>query len=245
MDEYLSEKEQLEQIRQWIADYGWYVVGGVAIGLLGLFGFQRYQGSVAQSAEAASALYRELEAAVEDDDINEAERVLAALQSEYDGSPYTDTAALMLARLALVSDTDRAIEVLRGVLETSPDDEISMIARLRLARVLAWREQHDEALELLSVEEPGAFAARISEIRGDVLLARGDADGARAAYTAALITPGSEAINRGFLQMKLSSLVEAPASAAQDDAEVIDLEAVEAETAAEEPAESPDTVDAQ
>ncbi len=244
MDEYLSEKEQLEQIRQWIADYGWYLVGGVAIGLLGLFGFQRYQDGVAQSAEAASALYRELEAAVEDDDINEAERVLAALRSEYDSSPYTDNAALMLARMALVSDTDRSIELLREVLETSPDEEVSMIARLRLARVLGWREQHDEALELLSVEEPGAFAARISEIRGDILLARGDTDGARAAYTAALITPGSESIDRGFLQMKLSSLVEAPPLAAPDAAPSIDLEAVEAETAAEA-AETPDVVEPQ
>ena len=242
MDEYLSEKEQLEQIRQWISDYGWYVVGGVAIGLLSLFGYQRYQGGVAQSAESAAALYRELEAAVEDDDMSEAERVLAALQAEYVGSPYTDNAALMLARMALVSDTDRAIDVLRGVLESSPDEEISMIARLRLARVLAWREQHDEALELLSVENPGPFAARISEIRGDVLLARGDTDGARAEYTTALITPGSEAIDRSFLQMKLSSLIEAPTAPAVEVAPAIDLEAVEAETAVEAAIESSQTV---
>jgi predicted negative regulator of RcsB-dependent stress response len=239
VDEYLSEKEQIAQIRQWFADYGWYLLGGVAIGLLGLFGYQRYQESTAQSAEAASALYQELQAAVEDDDLSEAERVLAALETEYDGSPYATSGALLLARMALVTDTDRAIEVLRGVLESASDEEMSMIARLRLARVLAWREQHDEALELLSVDEPGTFAARIADIRGDILLARGDTDGARSAYTSALITPGSEAIDRNYLQMKLSSLIETPAVSVGDTAPAIDLEAIEAasesaETAAEQ-----------
>ncbi len=243
MDEYLSEKEQIEQIRQWWSDYGWYVLGGVVIAVLGLFGYQRYQDSVAASAEAASALYRELAAAVEDDDLSEAERVLAALQADYAGSPYTDNAALLLAKTTLVSDADRTIEALRGVLETSSDAEIAMIARLRLARVLAWREQYDEALALLTVEDPGPFAARLAEIRGDVLLASGDTDGARAAYTSALITPGSESIDRNYLQMKLGSLIEPELTAMPaGDAAAIDLEAVEAatqDTAAQDPGSEP------
>lgn len=238
MDEYLSEKEQLEQIRQWWSDYGWYILGGAAIALLGLFGYQRYQDSVAASAETASTLYRELEVAVEDDDLSEAERLLAALQAEHAGSPYTDNGALMLARMALVSDTDRAIEALRGVLDSSPDENIAMIARLRLARVLAWREQHDEALALLSVDDPGPFAARMAEIRGDVLLAGGDEDGARAAYTAALVMPGSEAIDRSYLQMKLSSLFVAQAETTADTAPAVDLEAVEAAAADEAASEA-------
>lgn len=238
MDEYLSEKEQLEHIRQWWSDYGWYLIGGVAIGLLSIFGYLRYQDSVAASSEAAAALYRELEAAVEDDDLSEAQRVLEALQTQHDGSPYTDNGALMLARMVLVSDTELAIEALRRVLETSRDREIAMIARLRLARVLAWREQYDEALQLLTIDQPGPFAARMSDIRGDILLASGDADGARAAYTAALIMPGSDAIDRNYLQMKLSSLLVTQPETGGESAPVVDLEAVEAasdDTAGNEP----------
>ena len=235
MDEYLSEKEQIEQIRQWWSDYGWYVLGGAAIALLGLFGYQRYQASMDASAEVASALYRELEGAVADDAVSEAERVLATLQAEHAGSPYANSGALLLARMVLVSDTDRAVEALRGVVDSANDTETAMIARLRLARVLSWREQHDEALELLAVDDAGSFAARISDIRGDILLASNDEDGARAAYTAALILPGSDSIDRTFVQMKLGSLnvAQVPVAAPTTEPDTIDLEAIEAETETE------------
>jgi predicted negative regulator of RcsB-dependent stress response len=39
---------------------------------------------------------------------------------------------------------------------------------------------------LLNVEKAGAFAAQVREIRGDALVAKGDAQGARAEYAAAL-----------------------------------------------------------
>ena len=41
MDEFLSEKEQIEQIREWWRENGWYLIGGVAIGVLGLLGWNR------------------------------------------------------------------------------------------------------------------------------------------------------------------------------------------------------------
>ena len=39
MDDLLSEKEQIEQIRSWWSTYGGYVILGVAAGALLLFGF--------------------------------------------------------------------------------------------------------------------------------------------------------------------------------------------------------------
>lgn len=240
MDEYLSEKEQIEQIRQWWSDYGWYILGGAAIALLGFFGFRYWEGQQNAAAEAASALYRELEAAVEDDDLAGAQSVLSRLQADFAGSPYASNGALMIASTVLVSNADRAIELLRGVMQSADDAELAMIARLRLARVLSWREQHDAALQLLAVEDSGPFAARISDIRGDVLYATGDTDGARAAWTAALILPGSDAVDRNFLQMKLNSLMTVETAAAADmpaadaseadaaEADAIDLEAIEA-----------------
>ena len=55
-----------------------------------------------------------------------------------------------------------------------------------LARLLIQQGKHDEALKLLDVAKAGAFAAQVREIRGDALLAKGDAQGARAEYAAAL-----------------------------------------------------------
>ena len=77
---------------------------------------------------------------------------------------------------------------------------------LRLARVLAYRDQHQEALALLERAEPGQFAGRIAEIRGDIHVALGETDAARTAYLEAMVASGAELLDRRFLQMKLCGL---------------------------------------
>lgn len=215
MDEYLSEKEQLERIRQWWSENGWYLIGGVAIGALGLFGWNQYQSYQERRAEEAAALYLNLQQAAAEDRTAEAEQLLARLRSDYAGNAYTDQAGLMVARLHLLATaTDRAATELRYVMENSEDPDLALIARLRLARVLAYREQYQDALALLDVENVGNFAGAYSEVAGDIHYALGDLDAARAAYLQALSGPGSDALDRNLVQMKLNQLDSAAAEAA-------------------------------
>ena len=205
MNEYLTEREQLEVFRQWWRDYGWYLVGGAGMALLGYFGWNQYQAREQALNEEAAALYIELQQAVEDDS-PESDRILAELKGEFPDSPYAQQGSLLMARELLISDPQRATEELRRVMATSGDPELAMVARLRLARVLAYRESWDDALAVLQVAEPGQFAARIGEIEGDIHFARGDADAARAAYERALSDPGWENLDRNLLTMKLNDL---------------------------------------
>jgi predicted negative regulator of RcsB-dependent stress response len=206
VDEYLSEKEQIERIREWWRENGWYLVGGIALGALALFGWNRYQHYVDTRGEQAAALYAQVRDALADDNRESAQRLLGQLREDYASSPYTDQAGLMLARAFLVSDTSKAAEELRYVMEHTDDHELGLIARLRLARVLIYQKQDRQALNLLAVDDPGQFAARISEIRGDAYVALKDTEAARTAYTSALTAPGSDWLNRNFLEMKLDAL---------------------------------------
>ncbi len=206
MDEFLSEREQIEIFRQWWRENGWYLVGGVGLGVLGLLGWNRYNAFVDTRAEEAAAIYVELRDAVSDDDMGSARNLLDELRDEFPASPYTDQGGLMVALIRLdAGQVDGAIDELRFVMESTSDPELALIARLRLARVLAQDQAYEEALTLLDVA-PGSFSARYNEVRGDIHTALGDADSARVAYSAALNAQETSYVDRNFVQMKLDDL---------------------------------------
>ena len=209
VDEYLSEKEQIQQLRNWWAENGWYVVGGLALGVVLLVGVNRYQAYRIDRAEAAAELYQSVVDSVAEQDVDQAHALLERLRGDYGGTAYVDQAGLLVARLHMdTNDPARAGEELRLVVENSDDSQLSRVARLRLARVLAYEERFDEALQVLDADpDPDYFGPRYDEVRGDIHVARGQTQQARAAYAQALALKGDQAlIDRDFVQMKLDSL---------------------------------------
>jgi predicted negative regulator of RcsB-dependent stress response len=206
VDEYLSDKEQVERLRQWWRENGWFLLGGVALGLLGLYGYNQYFAYQDRRSEGAAELYAQIRQAADDRDTAAAEAAFAQLRSEFPDTAYTYQASLLVASAEVVTAPDSAAEKLRFTMEESSDPELAMVARLRLARVLAYREQYQEALALLEVPAPGQFAGRIAEIKGDIHVALGETAAARMAYLQAMVTPGAELLDRSFLQMKIADL---------------------------------------
>ena len=210
MDELLSEKEQVERLRQWWRDNGWFLIGGAALGGLALLGWNQYWAYQARGAEQAGAAYESIQQAIAAPNLEQASTLLKQMRVDYPSAAYTHQAGMAVARAELITDPQRAADDLRYAMEHSKDTELAMIARLRLARVLAYREQYPDALAILTVDKAGKFAGRINEIRGDIFVAQGKVEEARAAYLAAMVSSGAEVLDRSFLQMKLADLPASP-----------------------------------
>ena len=213
MDENLTDNERVEQLKLWWRENGWFLIGGVALGALALFGWNQYTAYRDHRSEEAGALYEIVKDAK---DPVAANTTLQKMRADFPGSAYTSQAGLLVAGMLVVSAPEHATDELAYVMEHTKDPELAMIARLRLARVLSYREKYDDALKTLKVDKPGKFAGRLNEVRGDVEAARGNVEEARKAYLEAMVADGSELLDRNFVQMKLNDLpgaAAAPASA--------------------------------
>ncbi len=206
----LSEKEQIEQLRTWWSDYGNYVLAGIVMGALSLFGYNYFGDSRREAAYAASDLYDQLTEFVADGELDAAESVSDTILNEHSGSAYAAQARLAMARLYMDTNRDAdAAAMLNELLGSSANDEYKKVARLRLAKLRLYQDQPAEALALLGEAgaSEGAFAARYDEVRGDALVALGRLDEAREAYRRALSESGRDTtVNQEFVQLKLLDL---------------------------------------
>jgi Uncharacterized protein conserved in bacteria len=223
---YGSDEEQLEALKNWWKENGTSLLMSVALALVAFFGVRQWQSSQEAAAGVASDLYQQLSelaigtisAPLTDEQLQQADAVYQRLKSDFDSSIYTRYAALAMAKFLVdKGDEQRAAQELQWILDNpnlgflrKAEEELFMVARLRLARVKLSLGQPDAAMALLKEVEPGSFAAGFAEVEGDILLEKGDVEGARAAYTRALAS--TQGVNPVLLQLKLQDLGVSPAA---------------------------------
>jgi predicted negative regulator of RcsB-dependent stress response len=215
-----SEEEQVEMIRKWWAENGVGVIVAIVVAVSALLGWRYWQDYQGKQGHEASTLYQEMTTnleALRGVDAAQAEQATQAVEqsaerllADFSDSAYADYASLTLARLAVESgDYAAAVKHLQVVVDDPESDSLKWIATLRLARVHVQLGEYDAAKGLLANEAPAAFEGQVQELKGDILFASDDIDGARKAYAAALESTEGEA-QRELVKMKLQDL--APAS---------------------------------
>jgi predicted negative regulator of RcsB-dependent stress response len=216
VDEYLSEREQAEQLRHWLRENWIWLVAGVALTVGGYYGYTWWQSRQASRSAAAGERFAAMLDAIAGGKREEGVRIAGELGGEYADTPYADQATLLLARLDVDSgDLAAAESKLARVAAESEDPDLRIVARLRLARVQLAAGRYEDALKSLDAVATPSVDARVLQLRGDVRLAQGDQAAAlaewRKAEAAIQADPATAAlVDAELLRLKIDELGAAP-----------------------------------
>lgn len=180
-----EEQERLAELKAWWEDNRWYVVGALVAVVLAVAGWRGWHYWSARQADDAALMFTPVAEAAKTSDAKKVAEAAKPLLDKHPGSFPASEAALLAAKLAFdAGKHDEARRHLEWVMANGADVHRG-VARMRLAAVQLEEKKYDEALRTLEGNKDPAFEALASDLRGDVMLAQGRLDEARAAYKAA------------------------------------------------------------
>ncbi|MYM25327.1 tetratricopeptide repeat protein [Duganella sp. FT135W] len=202
----LEEQEQIASLKAWWDKYGnsttWVLIAALAA-YSGWNGWNYYQ---RDQAGKASALYDQVQAAVEAKDNAKVLRAAGDMETQFGSTAYAPMAALVAAKSSFeANDLKSAKAQLQWAVDHGAD-EFKAVAKVRLAGVLLDEKAYDEALKVLAGDVPAQFAGAVADRKGDVLAAQNKLAEARTAYKAALDATDKKNPGRQLIQMKLEAI---------------------------------------
>lgn len=206
MEDY-NPDDQLANLKAWWKQYGNALIVGILIGLVLLVGGNYWKQYKIKRAEAASQLYENLLADWQQGKSDAVSTAATKLMQDYAATPYAGKSALLMARQRYdAKDISGTRTHLEWAMQNASETQVQHSARLRLARLMLDEGDTAAALTLANIQDTDGFVSEYAELRGDVLLAQGDRDGARRAYQTAIekMTPSSSYLQ--VLTMKRDNL---------------------------------------
>jgi predicted negative regulator of RcsB-dependent stress response len=208
----LTDDDQWESLKDWLRRNGLALVGGVALGVLGLLGWRWWQEHREAQALEGGTRFEAIVAALDAGEADKGLAQLGELKSKFPKSAYIAPAELAIAKYHVAkNELDKAAERLKSVADSAVDEKLRPVARLRLARVQVSQGKPDDALATLGTGDAGPHQSAYAEARGDALYAKGDKAGALREYEVsrdALVgSGGSPAVITGsLLELKIADL---------------------------------------
>ncbi|RPI46667.1 MAG: hypothetical protein EHM59_06795, partial [Betaproteobacteria bacterium] len=160
-----------------------------------------------EQATKAADLYATLYKHARSGDLKQVRETAATLLERYPSTGIASLGALVAARASFeAADLAAAKQNLQWVIDRSRDEDFQALARFRLAGILLDEKQYDAALKLLDAKPETPMINLYSDLRGDVLVAKGSIAEARAAYQTALEKTDAKSPYRSLIQLKIDSL---------------------------------------
>jgi len=177
-----EEQERLAELKGWWEDNRWYVIGAIAAAVIGFLGFRGFHYWNASQIDDAGAMFGAAARAPKDQRVAGYDAVIAKHPRTY----FASEAQLIAAKLSFdAGNYDDARRRFEWVVDKGVEEHRG-IARLRLASVLLEQKKYSDALKTLDDNKDEAFTALVADLRGDIMLAQGRMDEARAAYKTAV-----------------------------------------------------------
>jgi predicted negative regulator of RcsB-dependent stress response len=197
--------EQSERVQQWLRQNGLSIVVGIAIGLVGIFGWQQWNKHKAEHQADAANLYQQIQVAVAAGKSDNADALTEQLLKDYTDSTYAVFAVSDRAeRQVQAKQMDKAIESLGWAESHATDANLKALSQMRIARVQLAQGKAADAIAALDRMQSKTYEGVSQELRGDALVKLGRPDDARKAYVAAKAALGENAPQS--VQMKIDDL---------------------------------------
>lgn len=202
MELYDSEEQQVEAIKDWWTKYGKAVVIGVVIGIAAIIGWNYHERSKQAELESASHDYASVLTMLKDKSLANETKIQKFIDTHSD-SEYAVLTAMQLAKTQIdAKHLDKALAQLNWAKAHTKDDALSTLLAYRIARVEAEQGNYDKALTSLNTIKDDSWKSRVAELKGDILLRKGDKDAAYIQYSEA-----QQSNDAGqAVQMKLNDL---------------------------------------
>lgn len=204
MEVYSNENEQVDALKNFFAQNGKALVVGVVLGVGALLGWRYWSHHQDSGSREVSASYQHVTSAL--DASKPASLDAVAKFASENSNTYGALASLDLAKRYIDNNQlDKAVQQLQSGLKSTKDANLQAVLNLRLARIQLQQKQPDAVLKTLESVKGDGWAAIVADVRGEALLSKGDAKGARDAWTKGIDSDASSSLKE-MLQMKVNNL---------------------------------------
>lgn len=185
LDGYVSEKEQLEQIKKWWHENGKFIAIAIVVGLFIGLGWRYWHTMQIRYAENAAMIYQSVVQADSQNNTTTAQGGAKILMEKFSRSPYASLSALLWAKEAAAqNDLKTALSKLQWVITRGRENRLKQMARLSAARIFLAQNNFVAAANELKIVNDAHFQPLIDWVKGDIDAKQGDAEKAKAHYLA-------------------------------------------------------------
>ena len=195
-----SEEEQVDKLKKWWDSNGKQIIAGAVLGLAGIFGWNYYVDYQDSQALNARALY--LSYASDSANIDAYDKLI----KDHSSSSYADQGTLIMAKYLFdAGNYSLALDAIEPLLSRE-DSVIASTAALRTASLFLELGQHQEALDVLNLENANGFSGLFYNLAGDIYLDLGNSEEARNNYALAIENVTENSSLSQLIQIKLDDL---------------------------------------